>query len=390
MMENGATGSKALLLGNEAVARGALEAGVQVVASYPGTPSTEIAESLAKVARKRHMHVEWSTNEKVAYEVAYGASLTGVRALMSTKHLGMNWIADPLIVSAYTGTNAGLVVAVADDTHPYSSQNAADSRYYAKLANIPCLEPSTPQEAKDLTIEAFALSEKLSLPVLLRLTNRVSHTRADVSLGTASEGRREPHFTRDRGRYVVIASAAQKRHAWLNAQMEKCKGLAESFPWNAMEGGGRELGIMTEGVTYGYAIEAARGSRLLDRVSILKLGMVNPLPPLFLSRFLQNCPKILILEENEPIVEREMKALAHSTQLPVEIYGRETGHIPRELELNPDVVAEALQTLLQVDPPHLVAEVLELAQGLSVKRTPYLCAGCPHRASYHVIGGVLK
>lgn len=360
------------------------------MASYPGTPSTEIAESLAKAARRRGIHVEWSTNEKVAYEVAYGASLAGVRSLMSTKHLGMNWIADPLIVSAYTGTNAGLVVAVADDTHPYSSQNAADSRYFSKLANIPCLEPSSPQEAKELTVEAFELSEKLSLPVLLRLTTRVSHTRADVTLGALSDERREPHFTKDCSRYVVIASVAQKRHAWLNVQMDKCREMAETFPWNtAEEGAEGGLGIVTEGITYGYAVEAAKNLGVLDDVSILKLGMANPLPSRFLTGFLKGVSKALVLEENEPILERDLKAIAYSSKLSVEILGRETGQVPRELELNPDVTGRAIEMVMGVDPPR-PAEALQVAEGLSMQRTPYLCAGCPHRASYHVIGEVLR
>ncbi|RLG69416.1 indolepyruvate ferredoxin oxidoreductase subunit alpha [archaeon] len=378
-------GTTEILMGNEAVARGALEAGVQLVASYPGTPSTEITIALSRVAKKLGIYVEWSINEMVAFEVAYGAALTGLRSMCGTKHLGLNWKLDPLVVSAYTGVNGSLVIAVADDTHPHSSQNAADTRYLAKYANVPCIEPTSPMDAKEITKRAFELSEKVSLPVIVRLTPRVAHGRGIVKMGKLPypEAFREAKFEKDPRRYVVIASTARRRKPWLNERIDKVKEIF-SEGWNETIENGGEFGVIASGVTYLYATEAVRNSKLKD-IDLLKLITVNPLPEKPIVEFLRDHKKVLVLEENEPILEREIRSLAQMKGFNTRIYGRDSGHIPRAYELNGDIVNEALLNIMGITNPIVVHN-----PGNVNRRIPYLCAGCPHRASYYAIKRVLK
>jgi len=321
-------------MGNNAIARGAIEAGVRVVAGYPGTPSSEILSTIARDARKYGMHVEWSTNEKVAYEVAYGAALSGVRALMTTKHLGVNVLSDALLVSAYTGVNGGLVIVTADDIHPFSSQNAEDTRYYAKLAKIPCIEPSNVQEAKDMIIEAFELSEKLQLPVLFRVTDR------------------KASFIKEDSRYVMIAPNARKRVEWLNNQIDKAAALSENHPENRADYAEQAtLGVIASGVPYEHTIEALDVLGLTDRVSVLKLTFTHPLPKQKIAEFLRNHSHVLVAEEIEPIIETEVSSIAHQIGLDTLVHGRLDGYVPREHELTPDRIGESIARILSIDDP---------------------------------------
>ena len=385
-------GRRVLMLGNLAIARGAIEAGVRVAASYPGTPSSEIMGSLCQVAPQLGIHAEWSTNEKVAYEVAFAASLSGLRSLVSCKHLGVNWISDALLVSAYTGVNGGLVLVVADDVQPYSSQNAEDTRYYAKLAKIPCLEPSNVQEAKDIMRHAFELSEAVQLPVMVRVTTRISHSRGDVRLGPIPKPNKTGHFERDPERYVTIAPNARRRHPWLNRQYERAAELAEGFPLNKLElKGGAKVGVIACGLSYEYVKEAVKILNADEKVSVLKIATSNPLPSKLIERFLNAVDDALVVEEIEPVVETGVRAIAQIHRIDIPIFGRLTGDMPKEFELTPSIVVKAISKMLGVEasPSPLSGDVEEVKK-LAFRRIPFLCAGCPHRASYYAIKRALK
>ena len=378
-----------LLMGNHAIARGALEAGVRVVAGYPGTPSSEILTFLAGEAEKNGLHVEWSTNEKVAYEVAYGAALGGVRALMTTKHLGVNVLSDALLVSAYTGVNGGLVVVTADDIHPFSSQNAEDTRYYARLAKIPCIEPTNVQEAKDMVSDAFRISEELQLPVLFRVTDRICHAKSDATLGEINRLDRKPSFVKDDDRYVMIAPNARRRVSWLNAQMDAAAVLSENYPGNRVEmAESPELGVIASGVTHEHTTEALNVLGLRERVSVFKLTFTNPLPKQMIAAFLKAHRNVLVVEEIEPIIENEVNSVAHQLGIEAKVHGRLDGFIPREHELTPDRVGSGMIRILKLDDPRL--EETEYKTPDMIRRIPNLCAGCPHAASYYALKQAMK
>ena len=378
------TNAPILLMGNNAIARGALEAGVKVVAGYPGTPSSEILATIAKDAKKYDIHVEWSTNEKVAYEVAYGAALSGVRALMTTKHLGVNVLSDALLVSAYTGVNGGLVIVTADDIHPFSSQNAEDTRYYAKLAKIPCLEPSNIQEAKDMILDAFELSEELKLPVLFRVTDRICHAKSGAVLGEIKHLDRKATFTKEDSRYVMIAPNARNRVGWLNEQIDKAASISENYPQNKAEQvQGAKLGVIAAGIPYEHTVEALDVLGLKDKVSILKLGFTFPLPKQKIASFLRAHPRVLLAEEIEPIIETEVHSIAHQLEIAVQIHGRLDGYVPTEHELTPERVGTSITQILKIDDPEL--QGLEFSAPEMIRRIPNLCAGCPHAASYYAL-----
>ncbi len=383
-MEPKQTNAPILYMGNNAIARGAIEAGVRVVAGYPGTPSSEILSTIAQDAHKYGMHVEWSTNEKVAYEVAYGAALSGVRALMTTKHLGVNVLSDALLVSAYTGVNGGLVIVTADDIHPFSSQNAEDTRYYAKLAKIPCIEPSNVQEAKDMMIEAFELSEELQLPVLFRVTDRICHAKSDVVQGDIKQSTAKASFTKEDSRYVMIAPNARKRVEWLNKQIDKAAVLSENYQGNnALYAAGSSLGVIASGVPYEHTTEALDILGLTDRVSVLKLTFTYPLPQQKIAEFLRTHSHILLAEEIEPIIETEVNSIAHQLGLDTLVHGRLDGYVPREHELTPERVGESIARILSIDDPNVKIPSYKAPE--VIRRIPNLCAGCPHAASYYAL-----
>jgi len=380
-------GSKVLYLGNEAVARGAIEAGAKVATSYPGTPASEILSSLARVAKKVGMYVEWAVNEKVAFEVAFAASLANVRAIMSCKHLGVNWISDALLVAAYTGVNGGLVIVSADDTHPYSSQNAEDTRYYTKLAKIPCLEPSDIPEAKEIVKYGFKLSETLQLPVYVRITQRISHSKSDVTVGEVEKVNREARFEKDFKRYVMIATYSKERQRVLNKKYyEDAVKIFDNIEFNKVISNESSIGVIGCGVTFGYVVEALERLGLADKVDVMKLSTPSPLPYNFIGKFLENKEKVLVVEEGEPIVEEGICRIALSFNRNVSIYGQYTGHIPREFELSTGIVAKAIKAFIEGVTPSFERKAAEEIG----KRIPALCAGCPHRASYYALKRALR
>jgi len=380
-------GKRVLFLGNEAIARGVIETGIGVVTTYPGTPASEIADAVALVAKDAGLYMEYSTNEIVAFETAAGAAICKVRSLVAMKHVGLNVAADALMVYAYTGVRAALVVVTADDPECYSSQNEQDNRYYALLSNLPMLEPSDAQEAKDMMHYAVEISEELELPCLYRTTTRVAHTRSPVVLGKIQKPKMKGDYLREPKRFVMVPANARVYHKVLLDKMEKAKKITENSPFNRITQRGKEVGIIASGIAYNYALEAA--DLLHVDVSILKLGMTHPLPENKIADFLRDHKKIVVIEELEPYLETQIRALAKDKAPNVEIYGK-TGTLffPNYGELSTRQALEGLARILKKKIPISFTEI-DKKYGQSsevlVPRPPILCPGCPHRASFHVI-----
>ena len=357
MMEG--KGMKELMLGNKAVARGLYEAGCKVISSYPGTPSTEITE---EAAAYNEIYCEWAPNEKVALEVAHGATLGGVRAACAMKHVGLNVAADPLFTISYQGLNAGLVVCVADDPGMHSSQNEQDSRHYAIAAKLPMLEPSDSEESRVFAKKAFEMSEKFNTPVLLKMVTRVAHSQSIVDTEERVEPDRVP-YVKDPAKVMMTLNS---RNAHIRVE-ERTKALieyAESTELNRVElGEDTSVGIITDSTSYQYAREV-----LGDKASILKLGMINPLPEKLIKDFAQKVDKVIVLEELDPIIEN------HCKQLGIKVAGKDTFPICGEFSQN--LVRKCLG---MKEPEHITIEENVPA------RPPVMCAGCPHRGIFYIL-----
>lgn len=352
--------AKVLLLGNAAVARGAYEAGVNVVASYPGTPSTEITEEIVKFD---DIYAEWSPNEKVAAEVAIGASIGGARAMSCMKHVGLNVMADPVFTVSYIGVNGGLVFCVADDPGMHSSQNEQDSRHYAKASKIVMIEPSDSSECKEFTKKAFELSEKYDTPVFVRLSTRVSHSQSLVEL---NERKDVPLKTYEKNiaKNVMMPANAIKRHVVVEDRINALLELAETDEWNTVEENGAKIGVITAGVSYMYAKEA-----LGDKVDYLKLGMVYPLPEKKITDFAKKYDKVFVIEELDPVIED------HCKKLGVDVTGKDVFTLLGEY--TPNMIRKAV---LDIDAPEK-----DMPNEAIPVRPPVMCAGCPHRGTFHVL-----
>ena len=378
---------RVLLLGNEAIARGILEAGISVVTTYPGTPASEIGDSISEIAKEAGLYMEYSVNEMVAVQVAAGAANSGVRSLTAMKHVGLNVAADMVMTLAYVGVRGGYVIVTADDPECYSSQNEQDSRFYALLSNLPCLEPSNPHEAKEMTVTAIEISEKLELPVLLRTTTRVSHTRGPVQYGKVVKPNLRGDFIRDMKRLVMVPAFSRPKHDVLLRKVAEAKQVSETSSYNEVVKRGGEIGIISSGSAFNYAVEAAN---LIDLdAGFLKLGMTHPLPEKTIAKFLQSYRKVVIVEELEPYLEMQIKAIAKDHSPNVEISGKMTGDFfPRQGELSTRLVAIGLSKItgksVLIDFQKISEKFAEATKGLP-SRPPILCAGCPHRASYFVI-----
>lgn len=350
---------KELMLGNKAVARGLYEAGCKVISSYPGTPSTEITE---EAAAYNEIYCEWAPNEKVALEVAHGATLGGVRAACAMKHVGLNVAADPLFTISYQGLNAGLVVCVADDPGMHSSQNEQDSRHYAIAAKLPMLEPSDSEESRVFVKKAFEMSEKFNTPVLLKMVTRVAHSQSVVDTEERVEPDRVP-YVKDPAKVMMTLNS---RNAHIRVE-ERTKALieyAESTELNRVElGEDTSVGIITDSTSYQYAREV-----LGDKASILKLGMINPLPEKLIKDFAQKVDKVIVLEELDPIIEN------HCKQLGIKVAGKDTFPICGEFSQN--LVRKCLG---MKEPEHITIEENVPA------RPPVMCAGCPHRGIFYIL-----
>jgi indolepyruvate ferredoxin oxidoreductase alpha subunit len=348
---------KKLMLGNEGAARGAYEAGVRVATAYPGTPSTEITEAVAKY---EEVYAEWSPNEKVALETAIGASIAGARALVCMKHVGVNVAADPLFTVSYTGVNGGLVVITADDPGMHSSQNEQDSRYYAKAAHIPMLEPSDSQEAKDFVKLAYTISEEYDTPVFIRMTTRVAHSQSIVTLEERQDiGLKE--YKKDFMKYVMMPGMARQRHLVVEKRMDDLADDANRLSINRMELNDPSIGIISSGIAYQYAKEA------LPDASFLKLGMVHPLPRRLIEEFASKVDSLYVIEELEPVLEEEIKSWG------IPVIGKEL--FSRQGELSANIIEHKIKGNVQA---------LSVPEQLPA-RPPVLCPGCPHRGVYYVM-----
>jgi indolepyruvate ferredoxin oxidoreductase alpha subunit len=382
-----APGQRLFVLGNEAIARGAIEAGVQIAAAYPGTPSSEITETLAGVAKELDMYVEWSTNEKVAFEVALAASICGVRAMASMKHVGVNVAHDPLMTAGYIGAKGGLVLLSADDPSAWSSQNEQDNRYIAEQGYIPVLEPSSVQEAKDMMADAFKLSEQFGQLFMLRSVTRIGHARGDIALGEISRERRKGQFIKDRTRLVYTPREARINKPLMLERFEKIKKAVNTLPYNQLKlADGAKLGIIACGLSYSYTLEAVKWLAMEDKVSILKIGTPNPLPEELVIKLLKSVKEVLVAEELDPFVELHVKAIAGEHNIPVKIHGKDL--LPRIGELSTRKVTEAIAQLTKTKTPVDFTAIDKLEQEtapLLPWRPPALCPGCPHRASHYAI-----
>lgn len=347
---------KKLLLGDFAVARGAYEAGVKVATAYPGTPSTEITE---EISRYDEVYSEWSPNEKVALEVGIGAAIRGARTLVSMKHVGLNVACDPLFTSVYTGVNAGLVIAVADDPSVFSSQNEQDTRLTAVSARIPVIEPSDSREAKDFTKAAFEISEKYDTPVILRITTRVAHSQSQVELCEREE-RPVKEYKKDIAKYVMMPANAKRKHVVVEERLEKLSEDANGFSFNQIEEGDGEIGIICAGGVYQFVKEA------LPNASVLKLGMSYPLPYKLIEKFAKSVKRCIVAEELAPHIETLVKA--HG----IKVEGKNL--FPLNGEFSASLICERV---LGEKIGHKAAEV--------PARPPVLCSGCPHRGVFYVL-----
>lgn len=348
---------KGLLSGNEAIARGAWEAGCHVATAYPGTPSTEIVENITKYSE---IHAEWAINEKVALEVAAGASFGGVRALAAMKHVGLNVAADPMFTIGYIGVTGGLVIVSADDPGMWSSQNEQDNRHYGRHAKIPVLEPSDSQEAKEFTKLAFEISEKFDTVVLLRVTTRICHSTCLVELKKRKE-RKPLGYVKDIKKRLMLPAHARLRHIVVETRLKKLATYSEQFPFNRIEWGNKNIGIITSGISYQYAKE------VFPKASILKLSFTYPLPIKLIMRFARQVKNIIVIEEGDAILETEIKALG------IKITGKDK--IPLCGELTQKIVRDSFLTKRKKGiRPYKVPP-----------RPPVLCPGCPHRGVFYII-----
>ncbi len=350
---------KKLMIGNEAVARGLYDGGLGVASSYPGTPSTEITEFLAKF---EDIHCEWAPNEKVAAEVAFGASLAGARSACAMKHVGLNVAADPLFTLSYTGVNGGMVICVADDPAMHSSQNEQDSRHYAIASKVPMLEPSDSAEAYDFAKSAFELSEKFDTPVILRMCTRIAHSQSIVELGEHTEAQLKD-YTKNPQKYIMMPGNAIKRHPFVEDRTKALTEFAENCKYNTVEMNSEEIGIITSGCSYLYVKEA-----LGDSVSVLKIGMPNPLPVELIKDFASRVKKLYVIEELDPIIENHVKALG------IEVIGKDLFSILGEFSQKTVADAFGLEEKKSVS-----------ADSVIPARPPMMCAGCPHRGMYYVL-----
>ena len=392
---DGRAGSLVLGMGNDAIARGALEAGVHFAASYPGTPASEILQNLAEVAERWHLHVEWSVNEKVAFEAATAAAWAGLRALASMKQNGLFVLLDTLVNVTYTGQGrGGLVLVVADDPNAHSSTTEADARPLGHYAHIPVLEPSTHQEAKDIMEYAFSLSESHGTPVLVRTTTRLAHTQQSFRLGSIRRRRRRAAF--DRNRPLHNLPHPHQRHAELHRRLDEIRQEFEKSPWNLYHGPDNpHLLIVTSGQGWLHANEAIRILRLQGKAAILRVATLNPLPRQLLLHHLTSTKLVLFVEEVEPYLEREIRCLASSLppgQIPG-LQGKLTGHLPQWGELAPDTVIKAVASLLKLQYQPVDTNYAVQAEEAAREAPPRpltFCPGCPHRAAYYAIRRAIK
>ena len=364
---------RALLLGNEAITRGLIEAGVRFASTYPGTPSSEVGNILERISQDAGMYFEFSVNEKVALETSAAAAVSGIRSFAFMKHVGLNAAADPLMTLAYSGVRGGMVIMTADDPSAHSSQNEQDNRFYAPLSLMPMVEPSTPAEAKEMVKEAFRISEELSMPVLFRTTTRVNHARGVVDFGPRLNTPAKGRFEKDDRRFVCVPANARLNRIELLKRNEKALRMSEESPLNYVCGDtSSDIGIITSGVSFTYVSEFVKDA------AVLKLGFIHPLPERKIADFLVGKRMVIIVEELDPYLEDGVLRIMGQYRISVPVHGKRDGTLPREWEFSPDTMTK-LSSLVDVErfPEPLAAPDIQLPA-----RPPTLCVGCPHRGSY--------
>ncbi len=367
-------GGRALLLGNEAITRGLIESGVRFASTYPGTPSSEVGNILERISSDAGLYFEFSVNEKVALETAAAAAVSGIRSFVFMKHVGLNASADPLMTLAYSGVRGGMLIMSADDPSAHSSQNEQDNRYYAPLALMPMIEPSTPAEAKDMVAAGYEISERLSMPVLFRTTTRVNHARgiveySETRLDTPMKG----HFEKDDRRFVCIPANARINRLTLLERNAQAMELSETSPLNFITGDeDSDVGIITSGVGYTYVKEFISGA------AVLKLGFTYPLPEKKIADFIRNKKRIIVVEELEPYLEDSVYAIMGKNGISVPVIGKRDGTLPRQWEFSPETMTKLSKYVdVSAFPEPLGKVDVELPA-----RPPTLCVGCPHRGTF--------
>ena len=393
----GAAGEKQFLLGNEAAVRGLIEAGISIAATYPGTPSSEIGNVLSVLAKDANIYFEFSTNEKVAMEVAATAAASGLRSFTFMKHVGMNVAADSFMTTAYSGVNGGMVILSADDPSLFSSQNEQDTRNYAKLANVPILEPSNCQEVKDMVKYAFDLSEQFNLPVIVRTTTRVSHMRGVVEFGDVKDNSsncddhwKRGHFNKYPSQYVPVPAFAGDMHVKLWDKIHKIEDVSNKSDFNCEIGSDKKYGLIASSSAFNYAHDVVKFNDL--DIKILKLGFSYPFPQDKVAEFLNDVDEVFIVEEVDPIIERDTLVCVASKNLNVQVHGKLDGTFPIYHEFNSDIVADGLNKVLNFkeDKEISFSQSLEKLSEDIPSRAPVLCAGCPHRAMYYGINVAIE
>ena len=386
-------GKKIVMLGNEAIARGILEAGVVIGAGYPGTPSSEILPTLAEMQKYfPHLKLEWSINEKVGFEVAYGGSMSNVRSVAVMKHVGLNVASDAFMTACYAGARGGMVVISADDPNCYSSQNEQDNRYFGLHALVPVFEPATPQEAKDMIKYAFDFSEEYHSLVLFRTTTRLNHGRGDVILGEVNEINREYGFDWDRSRWVCLPSHSRVLRVRLLERLDDISEFADEFPFNSLKLSkekinGVRYGFVAAGIPYSQLLDALNFFGITNKVSILKLGLVYPPPKKLIKKLFDSTDEIVVVEELEPFIENILKQLAFEVGISNElkIHGKDL--FPQNGEFSAEIYLENIASLVGL--PYEKVPVPEKMM-IIPPRLPILCPGCGHRATFYAIKQVEK
>ena len=378
----GRPGTRACLLGNLAIVRGALEAGVQFFSCYPGTPSSEIGDTFARIAEEADVLFEYSVNEKIAVEVAFAASLAGARAMCGMKHLGLSYASDPISTMPYVGVEGGMVIVSAADPSAITSPNEQDQRHFSRFLYFPVFDPATPEDARKMTRYAFELSETTRLPVIMRPTTRVCHSSGMVELGPLPTRKNETRFTKDPPRYVPIPGNARRMRTELSARFRHAEQLLEASGFFPRSGTGRR-GIIASGVASAYTVQVIEDLGLQSEVTLQQVG-AYPIPEQLLRGFLDSVDSVLVVEELTPFVEDRVTLCAFRNGRQIPILGKCSGHLPLEFEYSPDLVEDAVRDYLNLEK----RETVPLAVPELPPRPPVLCPGCPHRASFYMVSKV--
>lgn len=371
---------KLFLLGNEAAVRGALEAGVGLASTYPGTPSSEIGDVLSKIAEDAGIYFEFSTNEKVALEVAASAAASGVRSFTFMKHVGLNVASDSLMSAVYTGVEGGMLILSADDPSMFSSQNEQDNRHYARLANMPMVEPSNPEEIRELMGYSFELSEQFKIPVLMRTTTRVSHMRGVVETKKIEHGKIKGFFKRDPQRFVPVPATAMIMHKNLVWKMEELRKLSNSSELNKIYRRNGKIGIVTSGGAFNYVMDAVHKNDL--NVDVFKVTLTHPFPDEMLLEFIEDLEEVIVVEEVDPIMEKEVLSILGKNGLDMEVHGKLDQTLPMIYEYTPNIILDMLATVLNQEV--LTNQIVNCDLAIP-ERPPTLCPGCPHRSVYYSV-----